>query len=60
MPAGRKRVPVFYEGPEAALRFGHAMGRVLSVSKEELERREAEHQESRKGQPRRGPKPTKR
>jgi hypothetical protein len=49
----------YVEGPEAAWRFNYAIGRVLSVSKEELERREAEYQEARKGKPRRGPKPKK-
>lgn len=53
-----KRVE-YHEGPEAAWRFNHAMSRVLTVSKEELERRETEYQETRKSQPRRGPKPTK-
>jgi hypothetical protein len=47
------------EGPEAAWRFEHAMGRILSVSKEELGRREAEYQEASRSKVRRGPKPTK-
>jgi hypothetical protein len=57
--ASRPKRIEYYEGPEAAGRFDHAISRVLSVSKDELERREAEYQESRKGRPRRGPKPTK-
>lgn len=45
------------EGPEAAKRFEDTIDRILSVSKEELARREAEYQGSLKDQPRRGPKP---
>jgi hypothetical protein len=36
------------EGPEAARRFEDTMSRVLTVSKEELARREADYQENRK------------
>ncbi len=47
-----------HEGPEAARRFEHTMSRVLSVSKDELERRETAYQEASKDKPRRGPKPS--
>jgi hypothetical protein len=56
--AGRKRTTVVQEGPEAAQRFEHTMHRLLSVSKEELARREAEYQDAQRGKVRRGPKPT--
>jgi hypothetical protein len=55
--APRKRRAEITEGSDAAWRFEHAMGQILRVSKEELERREAAYQESRKAKPRRGPKP---
>jgi hypothetical protein len=37
--------------------FDAAVRQVLSVSKEELQRREAEYQKERAGKPKRGPKP---
>ena len=37
----------YREGPDAARRFERAMGRVVSVSKEELAKREAAHQKAR-------------
>ncbi len=54
--ASRPRRTVLQEGPDAARRFEDTMGRVLQVSKEELARREAEYQESRKNKPRHEPK----
>ena len=39
---------VYHEGPEAAQRFEGTMRRVLSVSKAELTKREADYQKSRK------------
>lgn len=54
----RKRGIVVDEGPASAERFEHAIGTVLRVSKEELERREAAYELARKDKPRRGPKPT--
>lgn len=53
-----KRVQ-YHEGPEAAWRIDYTLARVLSVSKDELDRRAAAYQESRKGKPRPGPKPRK-
>jgi hypothetical protein len=53
----RRKQAVIDEGPLAAVRFNAAMNRVIQVSKEELEQREAAHQEARKDRPRRGPKP---
>ncbi len=45
------------EGPEAFRRFNAAMGKILSVSKEELLRREAEYKRRSDANPRkRGPK----
>jgi uncharacterized protein (DUF4415 family) len=38
-------------------RFQAALGHVMSVSKEELKRREAEYQKENEGKPKRGPKP---
>lgn len=46
-----------HEGSEAAWRFEHALGKILSVSKEELEKREAEHAKANSRKARRGPKP---
>lgn len=37
----------YQEGPDAAKQFEHTINRVLKVSKEELTRREAEHQKTR-------------
>lgn len=46
------------EGPDAFKRFDAAIGKVLSVSHEELMRREREYQRQAKKNPsRRGPKP---
>ena len=56
----RKRTAIIQEGPDAARRFEDAVTRVLRVSKEELDRREADYQESSRAKPRRGPKPTER
>jgi hypothetical protein len=57
--AHRPKSVEYHEGSEAAWRAERALGTVLSVSKEELARREAAYEESQKGKPRRGPKPTK-
>jgi hypothetical protein len=38
----------YHEGPEAAGRFERTMGRVLTVSKAELDKREAAYQKSRR------------
>lgn len=54
--ASRSKRTMIQEGPDAARRFEDTMGRVLQVSKEELARREAEYQESRKNKPRHEPK----
>ncbi len=56
MASGRKRIAVIHEGPDAARRCEGTMDRLLRVSKEELARREAEYQESRKNKPRHEPK----
>jgi hypothetical protein len=45
------------EGPEAVERFEKLLGRVITVSKEELNRREAEYQKNRPEQKRRVPSP---
>ena len=45
MPSERAR---FHEGPDAGRRFEDTMNRVLSVSKDELTRREAAYKKSRK------------
>lgn len=55
----RHRYAEFDEGPDAARRAEDALYRILQVSKEELERREAAVTEARKGRPKRGPKPRK-
>jgi hypothetical protein len=54
----RKKARVLEEGQEAAERFAHTVRRVLSVSKEELAKREANYQEASRSKIRRGPKPT--
>lgn len=41
------RVSEHHEGPEAAQRFAQTVRRVLSVSKEELAKREAAYQKTR-------------
>jgi hypothetical protein len=56
--APRQKPTIVHEGPEAARRFERTMDRLLSVSKEELAKREAAHQEAQQDKPRRGPKPT--
>ena len=38
----------YYEGQEAARRFDKTLGRVMKVSKEELTKREAAYQKSRR------------
>lgn len=55
--ASRLKRTVIQEGPDAARRFEDTMSRILRVSKEELDRREAEYREAQEGKPRRGPKP---
>ena len=48
----------YYEGPEALRRFNAAMGKILSVSKEEIVRRESEYKKQSALNPnKRGPKP---
>jgi len=42
---------------EEQARFNGALRQVLSVSKEELQRREKQYQEERANKPKRGPKP---
>jgi hypothetical protein len=54
-----KRAAVAAEGPEAAGRFDRAMGKILTVSKDDLARREAEYTEANRHKAKRGPKPTK-
>lgn len=39
----------YREGPDAARRFERTLGRLISVSKEELAKRDAAHQKARKG-----------
>ena len=56
--ASRQKPAVVQEGPEAASRFERTMDRLLSVSKEELAKREAEYQDAQQDKPRRGPKPS--
>jgi len=56
--APRQKPTIVQEGPEAANRFERTIDRLLSVSKEELAKREAEYQDAQRGKPRRGPKPT--
>lgn len=46
----------YRKGPDAAQRFDQTMARVLTVSKEELSRRETAYQESREDKPRPGPR----
>jgi hypothetical protein len=53
----RRKPRVYENGPVAAQRFDKAMGRILAISKPELDRREAEYQESIKDRPKRGRKP---
>ena len=53
----RRKPPQFDEGENAARRFEGVVGRVVRVSKEELERREAAYRDSTKDAPKRGPKP---
>lgn len=57
--ASRPKRADYHEGPEAAWRFEHAMHRLIRVPKEELDRREAEYNESRRSQAKPGPKPRK-
>lgn len=47
MPSDRQRAE-YREGPEAASRFNETMGRVLTVTKEELAKREAAYKKSRR------------
>ena len=47
----------YNEGPEASERFVGAMRGILSVSREELQRRENTYKEQAALQPKRGPKP---
>lgn len=53
----RPKVAQYVEGPEAAERFQRGLADVLQISKEELLRREAEHEERARHKARRGPKP---
>ena len=43
--------PEYHEGPKAADRFTGLMRRVLSVSKDELAKREADYRKARKTRP---------
>ncbi len=53
-----KPQPEYVEGPEAAARFDTLVRKVLSVSHEEIMRREAEYKRQSAANPhRRGPKP---
>ena len=45
---GKARASEYHEGPDSARRFEQTMTRILSVSKDELNKREAEYQKSRK------------
>ena len=51
-----KAKPEYVEGPEAWKRFNNAMGKVLSVSHAELQRRIAVEKEKTALRPKRGPK----
>lgn len=53
----RAKAAIFDDGNTADAQFESALGIVLSVSKEEMERREAEYQEARAGKDRPGPRP---
>lgn len=58
METNRTQLPDCAEGKEAFKRFDITMGKLLSVSHDELQRREAEYQKESKANPnRRGPKP---
>jgi hypothetical protein len=57
--ASRPKRAEYIEGPEAAWRAEHALSKILQVSKEELAKREAAHEEANRDKPRRGPRPTK-
>jgi hypothetical protein len=53
-----KQNPEYIEGPQASERFIGAMKRILSVPREEIQRREADYQKQSALNPnRRGPKP---
>jgi hypothetical protein len=55
--AGRaRRAAQYHDGPVAAQRYEQGLGRVLSVSKEELAKREDAYQESRAHKDRPGPR----
>ena len=54
----RMRVPEYHEGPEAARRFTKGMERVLRVSKDELTKRAAAYQKSRRTKGTRAPRRT--
>ena len=47
MASANDREP-HHEGPEAARRFEHTLGRVLTVSKDELAKREAAYKRGRR------------
>lgn len=58
MQAGMKTEPEMIEGPEALANFRAAMTKIMTVSKDELLRREAEYRKQSLANPnRRGPKP---
>ena len=51
----KKPITEYHEGAEAARRFDTTMQRVLRVSKEELIKREAEHDKTRRPKNKRSP-----
>jgi hypothetical protein len=51
----RRKITHYYEGDEAADRFNRGLSHLLSVSKDELERREGADR-ARRGKIKRGPK----
>ena len=53
----RQKRAVYHEGPRAAEQFESSLRHILSVSKEELARREASYKESRAHKDRPGPRP---
>jgi hypothetical protein len=53
----RRRPTEYIEGPEAAERFDRALVHVLTVSKSEMNKREAAYQQARSTKDRPGPRP---